>query len=329
MKQLVESFPLQLSEALQIGLSCKLSTSKNPIQNVVISGLGGSGIGGTIVSQLLEYESPIPIIVNKKYFVPSFVGKNTLSIISSYSGNTEETIAAMHESIRKGAHIVCITSGGTIAEMAKKNNLDLILIPGGMPPRACLAYSLTQLLFVLKHFNLSNIDIKTSYENVIQLLDKDKILIQETAKTIAEKIYNKIPVIYSADTTEGIAVRFRQQLNENSKMLCWHHVLPEMNHNELVGWRTENKNLAVIIFKTPFDYERTLFRFEFTKYVCKQYTDTIIEIMGKGNNPLESALYLIHLGDWISVYAAELRSVDATEVNIITTLKSELAKNNE
>ncbi len=326
MKHLVEAFTKQLSEALQIGLNCNLSSPQNPIQNVVISGLGGSGIGGTIVSQLLEHESAVPVVVNKKYFVPAFVGKNTLSIISSYSGNTEETIAAMRESIKKGAHVVCVTSGGIIAEIAQKNNLDLILIPGGMPPRACLAYSLTQLLFVLKHVGLTNIDIEKSYQNVIRLLDAETNTIQAEAKVIAEKIYTKIPVIYSADMTEGIAVRFRQQINENSKMLCWHHALPEMNHNELVGWRTENKDLAVVIFKTPFDYERTVFRFEFTKNVCKQYTDTIIELMGKGNNPLEAALYLIHIGDWISVFAAELRGVDATEVNIIVNLKSELAK---
>lgn len=326
MKHLVEAFTKQLSEALQIGLNCNLSSPQNPIQNVVISGLGGSGIGGTIVSQLLEHESAVPVVVNKKYFVPAFVEKNTLSIISSYSGNTEETIAAMQESLKKGAHVVCVTSGGIIAEIAQKNNLDLILIPGGMPPRACLAYSLTQLLFVLKHVGLTNIDIEKSYQNVIQLLNAETNTIQAEAKVIAEKIYTKIPVIYSADMTEGIAVRFRQQINENSKMLCWHHALPEMNHNELVGWRTENKDLAVVIFKTPFDYERTVFRFEFTKNVCKQYTDTIIELMGKGNNPLEAALYLIHIGDWISVFAAELRGVDATEVNIIVNLKSELAK---
>lgn len=326
MKQLVEAFTKQLIEALNIAQNVKLSSPKNKIQNVLISGLGGSGIGGTIVSQLLEHESPVPIVVNKKYFVPSFVGKNTLSIISSYSGNTEETIAALHASIDKGAHVVCVTSGGTIAEIAQKNNLDLIVIPGGMPPRACLSYSFTQVLYVLKHFGFTKIDLQKSYENIIQLINSESEAIKAEAKKIAEKIYSKIPVIYSADTTEGVAVRFRQQLNENSKMLCWHHALPEMNHNELVGWRTENKNLAVIIFKTPFDYERTVFRFEFTKNVCKQYTDTIIEIMAKGNNPVEAAMYLIHFGDWISVYAAEYRNFDSMEVNIISDLKSELAK---
>jgi glucose/mannose-6-phosphate isomerase len=326
MKQLVEDFTKQLQEALQIGEESKLSNPSHAIQNVLISGLGGSGIGGTIVSQLVEHESSVPIVVNKKYFVPSFVGENTLSIISSYSGNTEETIAAMHESIKKGAHVVCITSGGIIAETAQKNNLDLILIPGGMPPRACLGYSLTQLLFVLKHFGITQIDIASTYNQIIHLLDTDKENIKTQGRAIAEKIFNKIPVIYSADMTEGIAVRFRQQINENAKMLCWHHALPEMNHNELVGWRTVNNELAVVIFKTPFDYERTVFRFEFTKNVCKQYTNTIVEIQAKGNSPLEAALYLINLGDWISVYAAELRGVDATEVNIIVNLKSELAK---
>ena len=137
---------------------------------------------------------------------------------------------------------------------------------------------------------------------------------------------NKIPVIYADANYEGIAVRFRQQINENSKMLCWHHVIPEMNHNELVGWTTKNDDLAVVIFRNDDDYFRTQKRMEVNKTVFEKYTSTIIEIYSKGNSQLEKAMYLLHLGDWVSYLIAEKKGIDVVEVDVITHLKNELAK---
>src|SRR4029079_16791535 len=148
MKELVDGFTAQLKEAIQIGESAVLKQPKEEIRNVVITGLGGSGIGGTIVSEIVAGECIVPISVNKDYFLPAFVNQHTLVIVSSYSGNTEETIQAMEAALKAKAKIVCISSGGKISEMAKRNHCDLVTIPGGMPPRACLAYSLTQLFFV-------------------------------------------------------------------------------------------------------------------------------------------------------------------------------------
>src|SRR6185295_17584834 len=132
-----------------IGEKAKLSASKTAIHNVVVSGLGGSGIGGNLVAEIVAAELKVPMSVNKDYFLPAFVNENTLLIISSYSGNTEETVYVLNEGLKRKAKITCITSGGKIAEIAKANSLDLILIPGGMPPRACLGYSFPQQLFVL------------------------------------------------------------------------------------------------------------------------------------------------------------------------------------
>src|SRR3954470_1962541 len=145
MKTLIENFSKQLREAITIGQNSKLQTSNFKLQTVLVTGLGGSGIGGTIVSEIVAGECSIPITVNKDYFIPAFVNENSLVIVSSYSGNTEETIQAMEAALKAKAKIVCVTSGGKIAEMAKQNDCDLILIPGGSPPRAALAYSLTQL----------------------------------------------------------------------------------------------------------------------------------------------------------------------------------------
>jgi glucose/mannose-6-phosphate isomerase len=135
-----------------------------------------------------------------------------------------------------------------------------------------------------------------------------------------------MPVIYSDASFEGVAVRFRQQINENSKMLCWHHALPEMNHNELVGWTTPNDKLAVVFFRNETDYKRTQARMELTKKIVSGYTPHVFEIWSKGNTPIERTLYLVHLGDWISWYLSELKQIDATEVKVIDFLKGELAK---
>jgi glucose/mannose-6-phosphate isomerase len=109
-------------------------------------------------------------------------------------------------------------------------------------------------------------------------------------------------------------------------MLCWHHTLPEMNHNELVGWTTKNDNLAVITFRTSFDFERTIKRYEICKELFSKYSSSITDIIAKGNSKLEQYLYLIHIGDWISCDVADLRGVDPIEVDVITNLKNELAK---
>ncbi|MGL5890300.1 MAG: SIS domain-containing protein, partial [Bacteroidia bacterium] len=236
MQNLVERFPLQLEEAVSIFRNSKLRKPENQLLNVVIAGLGGSGIGGTIVSELAFSASPVPVSVTKGYFIPSFTGKNTLAVISSYSGNTEETIACFEQARKAGAHIVCITSGGRVADMAREGGDDLILIPGGMPPRSCLGYSLTQLLGVFAFHGLlpdNSIDNVTSSASALSAAQSE---IAAAAEKLAAELQNHIPVIYSTTHLEGVAVRLRQQINENAKMLCWHHVIPEMNHNELVGW---------------------------------------------------------------------------------------------
>jgi glucose/mannose-6-phosphate isomerase len=325
MKELVANFPLQLKEAIEIGEKAKINKPKNEIKNVLITGLGGSGIGGTIVAEIVAYECPVPIIVNKDYFIPEFVDENTLLIVSSYSGNTEETIQALESAIKKNAMVVCITSGGKIAEIAKEKKYDHIIVPGGMPPRACLGYSLTQLFYVLHYVGLID-NYKDQLEASIRLLEKENNNILKEADSVSDLMVGKIPVIYAVDGYNGVATRFRQQINENSKMLCWHNFLPEMNHNELVGWASKYENLAVVILRNKTDYSRSQTRFEISKEVFNKYTKSVKEIWSKGDSALERSLYLIHLTDYVSVMIAEKRKIDAMEVNIIDHLKGELSK---
>lgn len=326
MKKLVANFPTQLHEALIIGQNYRFQTAQKTFSNVVLSGLGGSGIGGSIVQNFVGDELKIPFIVNKDYSLPAFVNKDSLVIISSYSGNTEETIAAMQQALKAKATVVCITSGGKISELCKKKKLDCILLPAGMPPRSCLGYSLTQVLFILGYFKLIKTDFEKQLKASIKLMKDDQKDIQKQAKALAKKLNGKLPIIYSAANFEGVAVRFRQQINENSKMLCWHHVVPEMNHNELVGWRTKDKNKVVVLLRNETDYERTQLRMEINKTIIKKYTPNIIEIWSKGKSYLERVFYIVHLTDWASVFLAELNGTDDTEVKVIDFLKGELAK---
>ena len=326
MKTLVANFSKQLSKAISIGNKAKLTAPKNKISNVLICGLGGSGIGGSIASELVVGNANVSINVTKGYFIPAYVNENTLVIISSYSGNTEETLNCMELAIEKNAKIVSVTSGGKVLEISKSKKFDHIVVPGGMPPRACLGYSLTQLFFILNFFGIIDNSYKAELEAAIKLIDAEESKIITAAKNIAEKLNGKIPVIYTTTYNEGIAIRFRQQLNENAKILCWHQVIPEMNHNELVGWTEKNDDFSVLIFLDKDEYSRNLARVEINKEVIKKYTSNITVVYSKGNSLIEKAIYLIHLGDWVSVILGELRGADLMEVNVINNLKSALAK---
>lgn len=326
MKTLVKNFSKQLTEAIAIGGKAKLTPSKNKITNVLICGLGGSGIGGSIVSELVFENANVPINICKGYFLPEYINKNTLVIISSYSGNTEETLNCMMQAFQRSAKIVAITSGGKVEETTKAMKADCIVVPGGMPPRSCLGYSLTQLFFILGFNKIISTEYKAELKAAIKLIDKEEKNIIKEATSIAKKLVGKMPVIYATTHNEGIAIRFRQQLNENAKILCWHHIIPEMNHNELVGWTEKNNNLSVVFFIDENEYSQNVKRIEINKSIIKKYTDNITEIHSKGKSKIEKAIYFIHLGDWVSVILGELRKVDLMEVNVINHLKSKLSK---
>lgn len=326
MKSLVAAFPQHLREALTIGRAAQFKNTDKKFDNIVISGLGGSGIGGKIVSQLLADHCALPIICTSDYVLPAFVSNKTLVIISSYSGDTEETVAAMQEAVAKGAEIACVTSGGKIGAYAKENGLNHIIIPGGNPPRSMFGYSSVQLLFVLKAYGIIDNSFEKQVESSIATIEGDIDNIRSVSKSIADKIVKRIPVLYSEASYEGLAIRWRQQINENSKMLCWHHVFPEMNHNELVGWTGGDNRVAVIIIRNEDDHKRSQLRMELCKKLMGEKCDTILEVWSKGSSRLERTMYLNHVGDWLSIDLAEIKNEDATAIPAIIFLKNELSK---
>ena len=292
----------------------------------MICGLGGSGIGGTIVSDIISPKVNIPVASTKDYSIPNYVNENTLVIANSYSGNTEETICALEKCQAKGAEIAIITSGGKLKAIAEDNKYNKIIIPANQPPRAMFGYSFIEIFYMLKHYKIIDDSFISDFTKAIKLLDAEKSDIQGQAISLAKKMYKKTPVIYVANGFEGVAVRFRQQLNENSKMLGWHNVIPEMNHNELLGWRTNVNDLAVIYFRNKSDYCRNQIRVDINKNIISKHTDNISEIWSKGGSLIENSLYLINLGDWVSWYLSEMNNVDAIEIDVIDFLKGELSK---
>ena len=205
--------------------------------------------------------------------------------------------------------------------------MDYIQLPTGWPsPRACLGYSIVSQMYVLYKLGLIENHFITQLQRIAKDLQANSGEIIQRAKHLASLLESKMVVIYSGDRIEPAAVRFRQQINENSKMLSWHHVLPEMNHNELVGWRWNQPALAVVFLRSEEDHPRVQARMELTKEIVSHYTGSMIDVYGKGSSLLERSFYLVHLLDFVSVFLADYNKVDATEVRVIDFLKTELSK---
>ncbi|MBD3636185.1 MAG: bifunctional phosphoglucose/phosphomannose isomerase [Crocinitomicaceae bacterium] len=326
MKDLIAGINDQIKEAVSIGEAVSFNATDKKISNILVCGLGGSGIGGVIVSQLLKDELCVPFVCVNDYNIPAFVNENTLVIGSSYSGNTEETIATVEESKQRGAEICIITSGGELGNMAKTHGWNHAIVPGGEQPRAMLAYSIIQQLYMLYNYGLISDKHIKDLSKVPPLIDQHELEIQKEANKVAETLHGNVPVIYADSAFGGVATRVKQQINENSKELCWDHVLPEMTHNELVGWAGGKPIIAPVYLATDYDHPRTTHRWNISKEVISKYSPNISEIRAKGTTRIEQVFYLIHITDWVSYYLSELKGVDPVEVEVIAYLKGEMAK---
>ncbi|MCX8080758.1 MAG: bifunctional phosphoglucose/phosphomannose isomerase [Bacteroidia bacterium] len=320
MKKLVEDFPSHLREAVREADKHKTPRLASP-EMMVVAGMGGSGIAAKIVFDILQDEILVPCFVYSGYSFPSFLNKKSRVVLSSYSGNTEETLKFYDRIKEKNISYAAVTSGGKLLELAKKDKAELALLPAGFPPRACLGYSMVRLLGMLAGYKLCDWSHLKKIESAARFLELEQDDIRDKAYKMARRLFRKIPVIYALGKTEGIAIRLRQQINENAKMLCWHHVFPEMNHNELVGWKMKNEEVGVIALRSNYDYPGNLKRWEYCKPIFIQQCREVNEIQARGNNLWEEMLYLIHFSDWLSCFLADLRKVDATEVDVIDGLK--------
>jgi glucose/mannose-6-phosphate isomerase len=329
-KDLIAGFPAQMKKAIEIGKTIQNITPKTDIRNVVIAGLGGSGIGANIVENWLQDQLKVPVIISKTYNVPAFVNEHTLLIACSFSGGTEETLTALEQAQAQKTQVFAISAGGKLIEKAKNEGFHFVQIPNEAPcPRAFLGYSLVQLLYTFKAHNLIDGFFEKSLENSIQILQTQLNDIQEEAKKLANSAFKHHLLAYSNTIWSAILVRMQQQINENAKQLAHTNVMPEMNHNELVGWGLSPEtyqNHTLWLIKSNLDLPRVAKRMEICEPIFKQKAGKVIEIKPKGDTLIEQSFYLIHLFDWVSWYLSELNQVDAFEIDVINHLKNELAK---
>ena len=304
----LKKFPEQIKEAIEIGK--KIDFEYRGIENVIVSGMGGSGIVGDI----LKYNAKIPFFVNKDYKIPKFASSKTLFISISYSGNTEETIESYKLAKKKRCKSLIITSNG---KLSKEKNV--IFIPKNMQPREAIAYLLFPIAIFLERHNIIE---KIDYKDVIKSV-KIARRRMEIAKKIAEEIEG-IPIIYGNGILSEIAKRWRQQFNENAKMPAFDFSMPECNHNEIEAWERNRKNFTCIFLRWKKENERMKKRYEFMKEVYGKNAK-IIEIFGEGKNDFSNAIYLLYFGDLISIYKANMEGIDAIPVNLITMLKKKIS----
>ena len=326
MDKLIADFPQNITDALKIAAEFKLKTNPDEIRNIVICGMGGSGIGGKIVSQWVFDEISIPIQICQDYTLPHFIDEFSLVIGSSYSGNTEETLNTIKKAKEKGAKIIGICSGGELKSFCEENNYDCVIVPGGNPPRSALAFSIVQLVNIFVQLGLIDFKFLKQLESARDLIISENGFIKKEAIELAHFLKGKVGVFYSETKYESIIIRARQQFNENSKLLCWHHVIPEMNHNELVGWGGGDNRFATVFFDTKDLNPRNNKRLEITISDVKKKTDHVRIVSPKGENQIERSIYLTHLVDWSSFYLSELNEVDVMDIKVIDFLKDALSK---
>lgn len=331
--------PEQCREAQRLGKKAALSLvlplmKEKEIAQVVVTGLGGSAIGGDLLRTYIADKANVPVMVNRHYELARFVSAKTLVFAVSYSGNTEETLSAYRQAKAKGAAVVALTSGGALKEMALQDNIPVINVPTGFAPRAALGYLFIPILVVLEHLHLLNsqeTEINALVGHLKDLYSQYKPevpLTKNYAKLLAGQLHNRLPVIWgSTGTTETVAQRWKGQINENAKAPAYWNVLPELNHNEIVGFEGPAellRRLYLIILSHPQDHPQVQKRISITKELVAGVVAGVSEINASGNAELARLFSLIYLGDYTSVYLAFLYGVDPGPVKVIDRLKKAL-----
>ena len=316
MINILESIPEQIAEAVKLAKDVKVT---DPVKRIMVAGMGGSAVSGDILKAYLR--DKIDVTVNKDYSLPELAGKETLLFIVSYSGNTEETISAFRTAQRKNMNMVVITTGGKLEELSKISKTPCIIIPKGFQPRAALAYLFFPMLAVLYNSHFIDNPVE-DIKNTIKALKNPKF--KERAQDLAEKLVEKIPLIYSSEKMGVVAYRWKTQFNENAKIHAFCHVFPELNHNELVGYGNIKAGYHVVIIKDDDDYVKIKKRMDITKRLISEAGINVTEMVIKGDCFLTKLFSAIYLGDLTSYYLALKYGTDPTPVDVIEELKKEL-----
>jgi glucose/mannose-6-phosphate isomerase len=309
----------------QIGSALELHLKKIPKRSkVCICGVGASAMAGEIMSDFADASSNIPISVVKGMELPRWVDKDTAVIAMSYGGNTPETLALYDRALSRGCDIICITSNGGLKERALANGNPLIKMPAGLSPRGALGYMLGHTASVFEEMGICA--SRTELNSLLPSLRSFRDSITEDEKNneammIARAIFGKIPVIYSLMNMRAAAIRWKMQINENSRMIAFYGTIPEFNHNEIVGW-TEDQAKDEFIPIILCDDDST----DILKFMTETLSGTLqnfgikpYEFRAEGSNDLEKTLISIIMGDFVSMYLAYLKGIYPGKIQLSDT----------
>jgi glucose/mannose-6-phosphate isomerase len=300
------------------------------VTSVVVLGMGGSGITGDVVAAMAQPLLPVPVVVHKTYGLPGFVGPTTLVVACSYSGDTEETASAVDAALERGARMVAISSGGRLGALCEERGIPWVRLPGGRQPRHSLGYLAVPALMAL--------GLEEGIDEAITLLStlagewgRGVPTASNPAKQLARRLRpDSVPVLYGAAGLPALAAyRFKCQLNENTELLALSGVLPELDHNEVVGWQHPSAltpgGLLVWLRDLPGEHHRVALRVEATRRLIGDRAGEHVEVTSRGELPLARLASLLLFADLVSVYAAIAMDRDPTAIAPISALKAELA----
>lgn len=327
MLNLIRSIPSQLNYGWLSSKDTIERIDKKNLTRIVICGVGGSGIAGDLLRGLLYYDSSVSIEVLKDYTLPLWIKEDHFGIAISYSGNTEETLSAWDSMRRRGLDILAITSGGTLEDNAIKQEHPIVRVPPGNPPRASIGYLFAPLLRLSYHWNLYDA-AQSELEASIDLINSRTEHWEAEMRSFAEGLKNTLPIIHTLDASfSAIGYRLSCQLNENAKMIAHSSVYPEMNHNEIVGYEGDIRNLAIVVINpgVGFANHRNIVRREIVLRRIIPESLPVFSIDAEGGTRLERFISLLVKVDLLSFFLASVRGVDPFRINSIERLKKELS----
>jgi glucose/mannose-6-phosphate isomerase len=330
----IRDLPHQCRAAWNEAQNLKLPDDYREIDTVVILGMGGSAIAGDFLRSLVALESPIPIFSHRNYELPLLVDDRTLLIASSYSGNTEEVLSSFDQGLSSGAKKVVITGGGKLLATARAKDIPAFVFNYPAEPRAALGYSFMPLLAIAQKVAIvghksQDVDEAISVmEGLAARIDETVPLARNPAKQLAQKLHQRLPVVYGAGILTQVARRWKGQLNETSKMWCFYEELPEADHNALVGYGLPEEIAAkalVVFLRAPSLHPRVLLRYALTRTALEEAGVDSATVDAEGESPLAQMMSATFFGDWVSLYLAILNGVAPAPTPPIAILKGRLA----
>jgi len=300
---------------------------------LVVAGMGGSAIGGALARAAMGDQASRPIFVTRAYGLPPWTTPDTMVLCASYSGETEETLACYESAGALGAKRTVVTTGGRLAELAREDGVPVIPLPGGFQPRGAVAYMIVAALEVAALCGAGprltpEIDVAASHiEQLVTEWGPDAAD-DSLAKTIARGLYGSTPVIAGAGLTSPIAYRWKTQINENAKQPCFWNEVPELDHNEIVGWEgaRELGRFSAVFLDDSDAHPRVKERMDLTERLIADNAAASFRLETRGQTAIERVISLVLLGDLVSIYLAALRGVDPGPVKVLDELKAALAE---